>query len=193
MPADLLVREGTTVVFDDNPGPDAEPYVERVRIERLSDLVDAGLVRSPDTLEQLLEAGKDVTTRAITNLDVVRPVRRVAGTGRVDLGRFASFDHAAGDVAPGERQAFWRFFREVDPTLVKRLTASEVLAVRKPWMKEIVKVLTADCTVEPGATLVFDGSDKWFMCGHLMIRKTGRIRVKGGAVSIHAKSIEGEQ
>lgn len=193
MPADLTVPEGTTVVFDDAPTQDLAPYVERVTVERLSDLVEAGLVRSPEALDAMLESGRHVTARAIENLGTQRPVRRLAGTGRVDLGRFASFEHTvAEDTAATDRRAFWRVFRAIDPTLVRRIKPSDVLKLG-PSIADLVKILTKDCTIEPGATLQFSGKEKFFLCGDLLIRRTGRIVVNGAGITISAASIQGEQ
>nr|WP_300150561.1 hypothetical protein [Propionicimonas sp.] len=190
MPENLVVSANTVLTVGDDPGPELDAYVERVEVRTFSDLVQAGLIREK-ALNGLLDAGKQVTVRALENLSTTRDTRFVPGTRRLDLGRYTAFSGASAEARPIEQAAFWRFFREIEPTSAAKVTKDWEFASTAAG--RLIKLLTTDCTIEAGATLEFTGAQKGFFCRHLLIRRTGRIVVRGGGVSIRATSIKGEQ
>lgn len=189
MPDDLVVGANAVLTISDDPGPGLDTFVERVPVTRLSDLVSAGLVRE-SVLTELLKAGKAVTAQALSEVTPARRVPFVPGSRRLDLGRYTAFTAASAKALPSEQSVFWKYFREVEPFAAGKVTIDTEIS---QTISALIRLWTQDCTIEPGGTLQFTGSQKGFICRNLLIKRTGRIVVRGVGVSIRANSIQGEQ
>ena len=198
MPDDLVVPENQTVVLDDNPPAAFVAARERFRVASLDDLVDIGIVRSRDNLATLLSAAQSATSAALRREGRITPA---GGVDRVDLRRRDDFLSTAATVDAGEALAFWRVARGIDPYRIGEIeAATEIGAAIRPH-RQFVDLLERDwlryafqnVEVQAGGTLEFARSVATFVCMDLVIRRNGRIVVKGDGLLISANSIQGEQ
>lgn len=195
MATDLTVPEGQVVVFDDDAEPSLQTYLEKVPVETLDDLVTNGLVSSHDHLASMLDAAREVTDTSLRSISSTREVPLVAGSGRMDLGRYRPFAIRTSDVSESERDGFWRIFRAIPSSSVTKVTTSTKLKDLglSRVQPVVIAALFKDVTIEAGATLTFAGKVKKMSCGDLLIKRTGRIKVVGSGLVIKAGSIKGEQ
>lgn len=195
--ADLVVAAGTTIVLNDTPPVDLEGNLERVHIRTLNDLVDQGIIKSRENLDRLLGSSKTVTTAALRDRATFTPLVRVVGRSDPDLRRFGSFRAASSGISSVEMQSFWRIARLVDPEQLAGVTVESDLsrAINSSHinLKDILKFLFDNVTVESGATLRIEPSVQAFQCHDLLIKRSGRVVVAGGGLHITAHSIAGEQ
>jgi hypothetical protein len=193
MPSDLIVNQGTTLVLNEDPPTNIAEALEKVQIRTLNDLADSGIISSRETVSQLLGTAKRVTAEALALRETFVPFVAVPGTTRPDLRRFGGFLANSPDVSRIEAETFWRLVRPIDPHMLAELDLDAPVIHLPRHLSEIFRYLFANVTVEPESTLVIASSRIHFNCGHLLIRRTGRIVVQGSAVFIKATSIQGEQ
>lgn len=194
MAENLTVPRGQTYRFDDDVEPGLRQYVSTVAIEKLDDLVDSGLVGSKNDLTSMLDSARAATDTALQSIARSPDAAFVPGTRRIDLGRFRPFAIRSAEVAHADRDAFWRIVREVPSDRIATLKRDTRLTgvIASPQLV-IGLVAAQDVTVEPGATLHFAGSVKTLKCRDLLIKKTGRIEVKGSGLVVRARAIKGDQ
>ena len=196
MEDNLTVEEGTTVVLDENPPAELAGNLHRVRIRTLNDLVELGAVSSHEKLNQLLDSAKEVTATTLKRRDTFVPFVPVHGTTRPDLRRFGSFVAAAPDASSSEGIMFWRTVRGINPHEIATIDPSTHLtADLYPWSRyrPIFLYRLQNITVERGAVMTIGAKVQSLRCYDLLIKKTGRIVVKGSGTVIKAHSVKGEQ
>ena len=198
MADDLVVPANQTIVLDDNPPAAFVGAWERYRITTLDDLVNIGIVRSRENLATMLAAAQHVTATTLRRRGGITPG---AGVEMADLRRRDDFMAATAEVTSGEALAFWRVARGIDPYRIGEIEAgTEIGAAIRPH-RQFVDVLEHDwlryafqnVEVQAGGTLEFARSVASFVCMDLLIRRNGRIVVKGDGLLISANSIQGEQ
>ena len=198
MPDNLVVPENQTVVLDDNPPAAFAGAWERYRITTLDDLVNIGIVRSRDNLATLLSAAQAATGAALRREGRITPA---PGIDRVDLRRRDDFLSTAATVDAGEALAFWRVARGIDPYQIGGIEPGTAIGPAVRRHRQFIDVLEHDylryafqnVEVQAGGTLEFARSVATFVCMDLVIRRNGRIVVKGDGLLISANSIQGEQ
>jgi hypothetical protein len=198
MVSDLVVESGQTVVLDENPPPNLGANVEKLKINTLNDLVGMGIISSQKELENLISSAKKVTTTALTSSETFTPFVNVTGTTRPDLKRFGSFMASSPSVKPTEINTFWRIVRTVDPVKLESITAeTDLSSIIHSSMLDAIGKLTLfnfkDVTVESNGVLEIHDPVQVLRCNDLLIKKYGRIVVKGSGVVIKAHSIKGEK
>src|SRR5215212_130430 len=193
MTKDLIVKQGTTVILDENPTGDLAGSLQLLKIESLSDLVKHGFVRSKEKLSDLLNSAKKVTDDVVRDSRTFTPFIPVPGTSRPDLRRFGRFIAATPNVNNFERDIFWRIFRDFDPNVLEdintdtKISGVPSLAGRsRVWIAP--SFLLTDIVVESNASLVVRNMTS-IRCRDLMIRRNGRIVVEGSGLYINAHSI----
>ena len=198
MAENLVVPENETVVLDDNPPAAFAGAWERHRITALDDLVNIGIVRSRDNLATLLSAAQAATGAALRREGRITPA---PGIDRVDLRRRDDFLSTAATVDAGEALAFWRVARGIDPYQIGGIEPGTAIGSAVRRHRQFVDILEHDyfryafqnVEVQSGGTLEFTRSVASFVCMDLVIRRNGRIVVKGDGLLISAYSIQGEQ
>jgi hypothetical protein len=198
MAQELNVASNTEVLLNDRPSPDIAGAMQRITINKLSDLVSHEIVRSNEDLAKLLDAAKKVTVSAITAVPTFQPPVFVHGTPRPDLRRFAPFTVAAAELADKpESGLFWRIVRGVEPRVMASLTVNtrlsdHTIGFTRPDLS-IIGYRFADLTVNQNAVLRISVTTDFLRCNHMLIKRGGRVIVEGSGVTIKAISIKGEQ
>jgi len=189
MSINLVVPSGATMDLESEAAPEVRACLRGLKIEKLDDLVAHSLIRSHASIERLLNAAQNATRAAFNDRT---PSPRVPGTlRRLDLARWQQFVAESAGISRAETETFWRVAREISPTiLLAGITPNTNLTnIRRfPFLVLIWQFL--DVTIEKQATLKIG---KHLNCGHLLIKKTGKLILSGAGTHIWAVSIEGNQ
>ncbi len=195
MAIDFTVAAGDHLVLDEHPPAHLAGTMSRLEIRTFSDLVGSGAVSSNEALSHMITAAKRVTEASLapTGRGVLIP-----GTRRPDLQRFGGFAAATTALRSADSNTFWQIFREIEPSQVAALTATTnltpILPVSFKNVMEKFKVyLFKNVVVEVGATLELASSVKKFTCHDLLIKRSGKILVRGSGTLIKTFSIKGEK
>jgi hypothetical protein len=170
------------------------------KVERLSDLVRLGVVKSDQELDRLINAAKAATAAALADSSTLSPANRLPGRRTLmDLRRFPRVLSEVPDANRLAVDTVWRIVRRVEPSAVAAIDGNTNLSdmrivgrVTERW-DEIHHFRFANVTVEAGAVLDIAPDVHVFSAGDLLIRRTGRIDVRGASLVIRAESIQGEQ
>jgi len=186
---DLIVRQGTNVMLDESPPQGISEALQRIKINKLQDLVDVGFVRSRDALDKLLDAAKKATAAAIQIRSSSTPLPRVHGTMLPDLQRFSTFRAATLDVPSADAEILWRTVRGIEPANLEKMTPDVALPAH--LQQTIYRYQFKDVVVQSDSVLTLGSATDIFECDNLKIYKNGEIVVQGSGMLIKAFSIEG--
>jgi hypothetical protein len=194
MANNLTISGGTTIVLNENPTVELSESLQRIQINTLEDLVDAGVIDSQEKLQNLLNSAQLVTEEALSRRETFTPFIRVPGSSRDDLGRFGSFIAATPNILPSERHGFWRIARRIEPISMANITTAVDLNGVVPLpSRQLLNFIFNNIEVESNAVLQIQSTVQLLSCNQLLIRRTGRIVVNGNSLKIQAFSIAGEQ
>ena len=189
---DLIVKQGTNVALDESPPQAIAGALQRVKINNLQDLVDAGTVSSRKALDKLLIAAQTATASAIRLRETYTPAVRVYGTTLPDLRRLGAFRAAAPEVPSSDADIFWRVVRDIKPATLATVTpATDLSSLVSRRFGEILKYLFGDVEVQSNSVLTLAPNIHVLQCHNLTIRKGGKILVRGSGIVIKASSIQG--
>lgn len=191
MPQDLLVKEGTHVLLDEQPPQSMVEALQRVKINTLQDLVNVGVVRSREALDKLIQSAQAATTSALRSRETYAPPVRVVGMARSDLRRFPAFRAAVPEVHSADADIFWRVVRDLEPTAIAHMTPASTLSWANLHLREILKYLFNDVEIYSNAVLTLAPKVQVFECRNLIIRRGGKIVIQGTGTVIKAFSIQG--
>lgn len=198
MAIDLVVPKNTSVILNAEPQDALKAQMKRLNIQTFGDLAAQKVVASASTIDRMLTAAKKVTQEALTRRETFTPFRPIPGTARTDLQRFGGFMAALPSEHPMEVKIFWLVARSIEPTKLQQIDKDTPIQAfldigSRLALAKFVMFLFQDITVESGATLEIQKSVKILAANNVLIKRTGRIVVKGTGTTIKAFSIKGEQ